>query len=174
MTKRDAIADILLEFLGKPIWDVMAGPVHGSTLILQIGACRRRKVPLTNLYASEKRRSFEGEFVLVISCAWRFSLGERVVCGSLSRNDSDGDIVGGVTQLLDRTIVAVDVDRTFLDFSLKVGGGELSVFCDEVDLQSGHTNYHVTLENSIVVVGPGSVARTEPRDLVPRPPLRGV
>ena len=168
------VIDILTNLRGKTVWNGMGGPVHGPALGLELGGMRERKVPLTNPWISEELRRFEGEYALFITCAWRLALNDRIVCGSLSRNEPDGDIVTAVAKLTGKTIVDVEVNREFLDFTLRFGDAQLAVFCDEVDAHEGRDNYHVTLQDSLVIVGCGSVVRSEPRTFDFRPPLRSV
>lgn len=166
------VIDILMSLRGQTVWNVMGGPVHGPALGLDIGGMRERKVPLTNPRISEDLRRFEGEYGLFITCAWRLAINDRVVCGSLSRNEPDGDIVTGVAKWTGKTIVDVEVNHQFLDFTLRFDDAQLAIFCDEVDVQEGRDNYHITLQDSLVVVGSGSVVRIEPRTFDDRPPLR--
>lgn len=172
---KNAVTAALSRLVGQEIWYVMAGPDHGPTIGLEIGERRERRPPLTNPRLSEELRRFEGAFGLFITCAWRFAVEEVILCGSLSRNETDGEIAGGVTQLVSRRIVRVDVDDSFLDFTLHAtDGARLSVFCDEVDRYDQQDNYHMNLEDLILVVGPASAVRQEQRTFESRPPLRAL
>lgn len=167
----DRVIDTLYDLQGKGIRQVIAGPSHGTTLIIDVGSRVRRDVPLVSHYESTEERDYESEFALMITCSWRLMLGGKVVCGSLSRNEADGEIAGVITRLVGRKVTRVQVDPHYLDFTLNVEGGRLSVFCDELDIHRSPDNYSIRHDGPYFVVGPRSLVRTEDRALPIRKPL---
>jgi len=172
MTVDTNVSETLYGLQGKIILRVVAGPSHGTTLILDVGGLVKRDVPLISPFVSDEIRDYEGEFSLMITCAWRLMLGGRIVCGSLSRNEADGEIAGVTTQLIGSRVIRVHVDPNYLDFTLDVEGGRLAVFCDELDSHGTRSNYSIRHDGPRFVVGPRSLVRREERALPVRAPLR--
>ncbi len=164
---QESIVETLRSLIGRRIWAASGGPSTGSVIAIEIGDRRERQLPLSNPRISEELRRYEGEFGLFITCAWRLEVAQTVVCGSESRNESDGEIAGGIDRLVGRTITQIDVDERALDFALILDRGEarLSVFCDVVDGDAWQENYHLTLADWLLIVGPRSILRREERTL---------
>jgi hypothetical protein len=152
---------------------MIAGPGHGSTLGFDIGDRRKLTAPFSDPGLSEERRLYEGEFGLFIECAWRFERAGKVICGSRSPNETYADMAAKLECVVGTQITDIRVDSPSLDFSLSLGelDSRLAVFCDEVDPEDGRDNYFITLEHSIVGVGPESIVRSE-ECAVFRPSLR--
>lgn len=160
---KDILIFTLLLLRGKAAWDVNTETgVYESVIRLDLGWRRKVGVPATGTFRQRDR--YEGEFVLFIECAWRFELDGKIVCGSRSDEELEGEVSQGIRPLVGWPITDVTVDSESLDLVLTFGSenGRLVVFCDAVDPDDETDNYSVTVDDATLVVGPKSEVRQVP------------
>ena len=135
---RASLTAALDAMVGQPCWGIVAG--RGAIIGLHIGARLRREVPANNPLLSADLREHDGEYGLMVSCAWRLDGPGEVVCGS---GDPAEPLRAGLDRITGRTITAVRLAEPALDLVVAFGDLTLTVFCDGTDAGADRDNYLV-------------------------------
>lgn len=118
-------ADIVVSLLGRKCWYVSCGRGVGHTFQLALGGKVPRALKLKNKEHSEEYRRFEGEYGLMVWCAWRLD-------GVITSSDTKAKLAySDLKRLTGKIIRKVVVDNwnLRLDFT---GGLSLSVFANNI------------------------------------------
>jgi hypothetical protein len=118
---------------------------------------------------------FEGEYQLIVYCAWRFDADDRVVCGSGDRNEEGAEMLTGLQQLIGREVESTSLVEPGLDLTVTFGSNlQLKVFCDETNSMEDEDNYVFRDNDDIYAVGPrGRTAVEAVQPGSPRSPHAG-
>jgi hypothetical protein len=135
---RASLTAALDAMVGKPCWGIVSG--RGAVIGLHIGAKLRRETPATSPYLTADLRENDGEFGLMVSCAWRLDGPDEVVCGS---GDPAEPMSAGLDRIADRAVTAVRLVPPALDLIVAFGDLTLTVFCDGTDAGADRDNYLV-------------------------------
>lgn len=142
-------------------WAILAGEGTGSALSLLIGKKIPRAEPIPNKWLSDEAREFNGEFELLIDCAWRLDTHSEVICGSGESNRNDGPMIQGLQKIEGSEIESVSIQTPAGDLSIKFKSEiTLKVFCDRTEDEEHVLNYVVFFPEFLYSVGPrGQVVR---------------
>jgi len=120
----------LKKLIGKPLWATVAGVGTGSILGLKFGKKIKKARPSNNPHLSRSARYYDGEFGMMVYCAWRVEKDSNIVCGSMDSNESGGLMVEGIKVLHNKRVRAIHIGKIpdlCIDFD---GGLKLRLFCD--------------------------------------------
>jgi hypothetical protein len=148
--------------VGKRCWGVAAGPATGSVLNLHIGDLIPRPWPIPNPELPESMRDYDGEFGLLVECAWRVETAGRIICSWLEC-ESDAERREMCVRLLTgQEIENIEVRQPFLDLAVLFRNDHvLRLFCDQTEPECD--NYVVFTPHDSWVVVQGAKLQREPR-----------
>lgn len=150
--------DLLIE---KPCWLVIAGKGTGSIVHLGFGEKNLRDRPLKNTCISEEERLFYPDISLMIYCAWRLSLADKILCGWRSSNKAGGEMLSGLLLLKSKSVTDVVIYPLGFDLELIFEGDlRLQIFCDITTNDEADNNYELFTMDKIIEVGVNRVGFT--------------
>lgn len=152
---RKSLAESLEGLIGVPCWSVVAGRGAGSVIALDLGKKLLRRKPLRNPKLTQEQRTYEGEYQMMIYCAWRLDSPDRVICGSGDSNEEGEAMIEGLMRLIGSNITAVRLVDPALDLVVEFDQSlQLKVFCDETDTTDDNENYVFRASHRIYGIGP--------------------
>jgi hypothetical protein len=148
---------------GQHCWYVSTGGAAGSTFELALGEKRRRDRPLRNRSHSKEFREFEGEFGLLVWCAWRLDGPDGPVT---SWDDTLEHIKSQLSRLQGAKVRSASVTAGAWDLLVTFWNGlRLRVFCDHVPGDpSFDGNWELWRPDRALYVGPGNHMEFEARE----------
>lgn len=118
------------KIISKPLWATVAGAGTGSILGLRFGKKIKKARPSNNPHLSRSVRYYDGEFSMLIWCAWRVEKDSNIICGSMDSNESGGLMVEGIKVLHNKRVRAIHIGKIPDLCIYFVGGLKLRLFCD--------------------------------------------
>ncbi len=139
---------------GQACWSVIAGAGTGSAVRILIGGKILRAKPVPNPKLSAIERVYDGEMDLFVTCAWRLERTGEIVCGSTDDDRNDGPMVSGLSQMVAKRVVSIEVSEPLPDVAIEFTDGLcLRLFCDQTNLETDDDNYSVKVGGTILAVG---------------------
>lgn len=168
MTSMQTVSDFrgqLAKLRHKPCWNVVAGPGTGSHVALDFGRRVPRRRPLRNPCLSTDQQMYQGEYSLLVTCAWRLQGRKRVICSSTSSNHEAGPMQTALKRLIGTRVHGISLHGPALDMKISFDGGlALLVFCDQANEKEAEDNYSFFSPSAVYTVPPGSATiRSESR-----------
>lgn len=138
-------------------WAVSAGVGTGSHVTMNFGGMLQKKKPLKNPYISELARSFDGEYcVFIEECSWRLESDEKILCGSMSSNEHDGEMVKGLEMLSGQYVTKLKIDYPSMDLMIEFRNSlRLVLFCNTLRIEDGDNYAFFTPKSVFVIQGLG-------------------
>jgi hypothetical protein len=130
----------LKKMIGKPLWATLVGGCTGSILGLRFGKKLKKARPTPNPHLSRIVRYYNGEFSMMIFCAWRVERDSKIICGTGDCNERGELTVEGIRILHGKRVRSVHVGKIpdlCIDFD---AGYKLRLFCDTKT--SNKKSYH--------------------------------
>lgn len=128
----------LQEMVGHDCWGVIAG--KSSVVGLHIGPKLKRAEPVHNPMLSAELREYDGQYGLMIMCAWRLDTPTEVVAGS-GDPAAGGPTSTGLDRITGKRITAIALAPPAMDLVVSFEGDlALKVFCDGTDVADDSDN----------------------------------
>lgn len=154
--------------VGEQCWLVIAGKGTGSVIHLGFGGKTPRKKPLKNLSLYEEERLFLPDASLIVSCSWRLSLSDKVLCSWRSSNEPDEKMIAGLSLLRLSKVCDISICPVFFDICLTFENNvALRVFCDITDDGESDNNYIFFFPDKIFTIDTKCALITEKRSSQP-------
>ena len=127
-----------------------------NSMSLEFGEKVKRKKKLTNSTISEIAKIYEGEISIYSVCTWRLTMKDSVICSAHDSNEVGGRMAEGLKQLVNQTIIDIQLVSPVLDLNLFFTNGyKLSFFCDEVEEDGDEFDYCVFTRHKVFTFGTG-------------------
>jgi hypothetical protein len=128
----------LQEMVGHDCWGVIAG--KSSVVGLHIGPKLKRAQPVQNPLLSAELREYDGQYGIMIMCAWRLDTPTEVVAGS-GDPAAGGPTSTGLDRITGKRITAIAIAPPAMDLVVSFEGDlTLKVFCDGTDVADDSDN----------------------------------
>jgi hypothetical protein len=158
----EKLRNTLNALVGAECWGIVAGAGTGSVVSFEFGAKRPLKRALSNTRLPEVLRRFEGEYGLMVECAWRLESHSAVVGGWTEGSVENGKRYPFLHALEGRRVVACSVEPVSLDLRVEFDAElALRVFCDQTSKEEEADNYSLHTSDATVIVGCKSILRLE-------------
>jgi hypothetical protein len=118
----ERIESVLSAVRGQRIWSVLAGRGTGSVFSLAIGRQLTRRIPVRNPTLSELERTHEGEFRLMVECAWWLERQGQTICTWRDDNAPGARMLTGLSRLKEQMIDSITVLHPSLDLDMVTSG----------------------------------------------------
>lgn len=142
------------ELVGLPMWAVVAGSGTGSVINLLFGEAIRRSEPINNPTLPASVRDCDASHSLFIECVWRLDGEAEIITGAWDDNQSDGPMLSGLTSLVGDRVKSVWLGHPGFDLDVLFESGKtLRIFCDQINIEDGNSNYSLFLPFVVHTVG---------------------
>lgn len=147
-------SNVLGNLVGQKCWSYTANVNTGSCVSIDIGRKVLREKPLRNPRISKEERLYMGEFHFYVSCSWRLDWKGKVLCGGEDDKSEQGPMIIGLSEMLNRRVVSVDLEQPSLGVVLEFDNDLVfRIFCDEFEQEEDVENYLLFLPDRQFVVG---------------------
>ena len=147
-------ATVLGAIGGSRCWGVAAGPTTGSVLNLHMGRQIPRQQPIPNPHLPEALRLYDGEFGLLVECAWRIETDDRIACSWLESEEDVGIRDTAISLMTDQAVLSVNAQLPFMDLVVRFSNAHtLKLFCDQTEPDSDNYVIFTTRYSYIVTAG---------------------
>ena len=143
---------LLGRIAGQPCWSAIVGADDDYPFVLHFGEKRRRSLRLANPRLSFLQRTYEGEFSLLVECAWRVDGPTAVVASCWDPADVRQE---ALERLVDVTVRTVTAQAPGYDLQLVFENGHaLRCLSVETDVDRPRDNWHLYTPDALLKVGP--------------------
>jgi len=150
----ESFGSAIRQALGAACWYVSVGGSSLPSFSLALGKQMPRETPLKNRAHSGEFRRCEGEFTLLVWCAWRLDSDDSPIASS---DDNESTITTSLRLLNGESLQDVSVQAPAWDCVLAFSSGlTLRIFCDHTEKQpSFDGNWEWTSPGVRISTGPG-------------------
>ena len=151
---QERIKELLQDVEGTPCWSAIIGSASDFPFVLHLGERLRRSLRLANPRLSFLQRTYEGEYTLLVECAWRVDSPERVVASCWDEPDVRQ---AALERLVDQKVCAITAEPPGFDLVMKFDDGHV-LRCLSVETDAGRSrdNWHLYTPTALLRVGPGA------------------
>jgi hypothetical protein len=125
-----------------------------------------RKRKCRNLSLSENLRTYEGEFILFIECAWSLAYRGDKICDSSTDNGADGKMLRGLHRLIGANAGQVTISSPPRHATMSFTKDLSLQLTAHVSTEDAADNYSLVTPEMTFIVGPTLRLRSEPRKSV--------
>lgn len=138
------INEVLSRLKGKQCWATLGGGAAGSVYALLIGQKLPRVQPIGNDMLNVDAQNFDGEYRLMIKCAWRLDEPNSPIVSWLGPVEPEGLIVKSMERLEGTQIVDARAKPPAWDLVLDFSNDlRLTVFCSKTSAVEFNDNWHL-------------------------------